>query len=86
MLKKGKFEWIKETEVAFENMKKAVTTTPVLALPNFREPFVIETNALGDGLGTVLTQNKQPINYMSRHIKTVLVFYSKEMLVIIMVV
>ena len=45
LLKKGQFEWGDETEVALLALKKAMSTTPTLAMPNFEEPFTIETNA-----------------------------------------
>ena len=38
----------------------------VLAFPNFLIPFVVETNALGKGLGVVLSQNKHPIAFFSK--------------------
>ena len=34
---------------------RAITTTPTLAMPNFKWPFAIETNASGKGIGVVLT-------------------------------
>jgi hypothetical protein len=33
-----------------------MTFTPTLVMPNFDEPFVIEFDALGDGIGAILTQ------------------------------
>lgn len=42
--------------MAFESLNKAMTTTPVLALPKFSEPFTIETNVSGTSIGVVLMQ------------------------------
>lgn len=43
-----------------------MVTLPILALPNFERPFVVETDASGSGLGIVLMQDKQPIAYFTR--------------------
>lgn len=51
-----------------------MTTTPTLALPNFKEPFTIETDASGEGTGVVLTQHERD----SRNIKVVLVRLCKR--------
>lgn len=45
LLKKEAFKWSEEAEHAFQKLKQAITSTPVLALPNFAEPFTLETNA-----------------------------------------
>ena len=43
-----------------------MTTSPVLILPNFSNPFQLETDASSTGLGAVLMQKGQPIAYYSK--------------------
>ncbi|KAJ9554331.1 hypothetical protein OSB04_018376 [Centaurea solstitialis] len=86
LLKKGAFGWNSQAEHAFSELKRSLTQTPVLALPNFSEPFTIETDASGAGVGAVLTQNKHPIAYFSkalgpRHMQ--LATYERELLAIV---
>ena len=58
---------------------------PMLALPDFMQPFVLECDALGEGIGVVLMQGGHPIAYESwkllPHEKLYLI-YDKEMLAI----
>lgn len=42
MLKKDAFHWNFDASLAFENLKKAITNTPVLTLPDFSKTFVLE--------------------------------------------
>ena len=63
-----------------------MTTTPTLAMPNFNDSFIVETDASGDGIGAVLTQQGQPIAFMSRALgisKRAWSIYAKEMLAIV---
>jgi hypothetical protein len=53
-LKKNNFTWDTAQQTAFNHLKKAMTTPPVLALPNFELPFILETDASASGLGAVL--------------------------------
>jgi hypothetical protein len=46
LLKKNTlFIWTQDYEVAFQTLKTALVSAPVLALPNFSRPFCIETDA-----------------------------------------
>jgi hypothetical protein len=42
-----------------------MTTTPTLAMPNFNDSFTIETNASGEGIGAVMSQQGKPVAFMS---------------------
>lgn len=66
LLKKGKFGWHQDAEHAFLALEKAMTTTPTLAMPNFNDIFTIETDASGDEIGAVLSQQGKPVAFMSR--------------------
>lgn len=50
-LKKDNFGLTKEATTAFETLKAAMTSSPVLVLPNFQQTFVIESDASGYGVG-----------------------------------
>jgi hypothetical protein len=54
LLKKEGFTWGDAVASAFTVLKDAVTTAPVLAMPDFAKPFIIECDALSHGFDTVL--------------------------------
>jgi hypothetical protein len=86
LLKKGQFSWNAEAEEAFQTLKKAMTTTPILAMPNFNDTFIVETDASGNGIGAVLQQQGKPIAFMSRALgvsKCSWSTYAKEMLAVV---
>lgn len=83
------FHWTFETEAAFQLLKQGLITAPILALPNFAEPFVIDTDAAECGVGAVLQQKGHPIAFMSKALGPKmrgLSTYEKEFLAIIMAV
>jgi hypothetical protein len=51
LLKKDAFHWTAAATEAFEALKTALTTAPVLQLPNFDEPFIVDCDASGSGFG-----------------------------------
>jgi hypothetical protein len=67
LLKKSSlFLWTSEHDTAFQALKSALCHSPVLALPNFAKPFVIETDASDSGLGAVLMQDGHPLAFFSK--------------------
>jgi hypothetical protein len=83
------FQWFAQAQEAFDNLKVAMTTTPVLILLDFNKQFQIETDACEDGIGAVLMQQRQPIAYLSKALgekHKSLSIYKKEFLALIMAV
>jgi hypothetical protein len=55
-LRKNSFPWTPAATQAFQTLKTTMCTTPVLALPDFTKTFVLECDASGKGINTVLMQ------------------------------
>ena len=68
--KETKWEWTSKCESSFQELKRRLTTTPVLTLPSRMEGFVIYSDASKKGLGCVLMQHGRVIAYASRQLKT----------------
>ena len=50
------FEWTIEHQEAFNALKEALCTAPVLGYPTFTRKFILETDASFKGLGVILSQ------------------------------
>jgi len=73
------FQWSSEVQSAFEMLKEALTSPPILAIPNDSDEFILDTDASEKSIGAVLSQvqdgvervisyagktlNKREINY-----------------------
>jgi hypothetical protein len=71
--------------VAFDKMKNVMSTCPVLSLPDFSQPFTMECDASGEGIGAVLMQNRHPLVYKSQNLRGpefLYTIYDKDMLAI----
>ncbi|KAK2449424.1 hypothetical protein QL285_008622 [Trifolium repens] len=63
------FAWDNLCEKSFQELKRRLTSAPVLILPKPNEPFVVYCDASLMGLGGVLMQNGQVVAYASRQLK-----------------
>jgi hypothetical protein len=62
MLRKGElFVWTQEQTESFEAIKRALIIAPILALPDFSLPFVMETDTSDKGIRVVLQQMATPL-------------------------
>jgi hypothetical protein len=70
LLEKDKqFEWMPACEASFQELKKRLTTTPVLVMPDMEKSFSIYCDVLGQELGCVLIQDGRVVAYASRQLR-----------------
>ena len=68
-LKKGtKFHWTEECEASFQELKKRLTTAPVLILPDIRKDSQVYCDASRLGLGGILMQDGRVVSCASRQL------------------
>ena len=64
------FDWEDKQETAFQTLKQALCSAPILSLPEGTEDFIVYCDASKQGLGCVLMQREKVIAYASRQLKT----------------
>ena len=65
------FQWTRDCQESFNQLRKRLCSTPVLAFPNFKERFILDTDASDVGIGGVLSQRdgegkERVVSYGSR--------------------
>jgi hypothetical protein len=75
MRKDAEWSWDTKHQNTFEELKKRVTTEPILARPILTDPFELEVDASGFAMGAILLQKKEdskkhPIAYYSKTLST----------------
>ena len=53
------FQWTEQCDRAFQAFKQQLTTTPILAYPDFTLPFILDIDASNHSLGAVLSQEHE---------------------------
>ena len=70
--KNKEWEWTRQCGAAFQELKNKLTSSPVLAFPDFNQSFILDCDASGEGLGAVLSQVnnglERPVAYASRRL------------------
>ena len=69
LLKKDKkFVWTEACEKSFQELKRKLTTAPVLVVPDIHKSFEVYCDASRKGLGCVLMQDGKVVAYASRQL------------------
>lgn len=68
--------WIEEATKAFQLIKQKLTSSPVLILPNFSQPFKLHCDVSKVGIGAVLSQQSKPVVYFSEKLNGAKMKYS----------
>jgi hypothetical protein len=77
LLKKDKkFKWTPACEASFQELKKRLTTAPILVVPDMEKSFSIYCDASGQGFCCVLIQDGRVVAYASRQLRKHEVNYS----------
>lgn len=85
------FQWGHSQQEAFDKIKAAVTTAPVLAHPDPAKPYIVETDASNYAYGAILSQKQaggkeHPVAFLSKSLSPAernYDIYDKEMLAVV---
>jgi hypothetical protein len=69
------FQWGGKKQKAFDTLKEKISSAPVLALPNLRQTFEIQTDASNYAMGAVLLHHGKPICFHSETFNGVVINY-----------
>jgi len=61
-----RFTWPQTAQMAFTTLKVEIAKVPNLHLPDFAQPFVVDTNASAVTVGAFLSQASHPIAFFSK--------------------
>ncbi|KFD59900.1 hypothetical protein M514_27917 [Trichuris suis] len=69
--KRKPFQWTAECAAAFNKLKEMLVSEPILRLPDFNRPFILDTDASNIAIGAVLSQlddkgREHPVAFASR--------------------
>lgn len=86
LLKKDSFLWSPAVDTAFSALKVALSTTSVLAFPDFTKSFTLKCDGSNVGISAVLSQDNHPIEFLSKPLapkQQSFSVYDKEMLAVV---
>ena len=67
--KEVKFDWDDRCEEAFQELKRRLTSAPILIVPDRGQGYTVYCDASRAGLGCVLMQSGRVVAYGSRQLK-----------------
>jgi hypothetical protein len=69
LTKKDAFSWTAEATKSFEQIKEVMCKAPIVTTPDFTKTFIVECDALGNGIGAILMQEGRPLAFESQPLK-----------------
>jgi hypothetical protein len=69
------FQWGGQQQKDFNALKEKISSALVLALPDLRQPFEIQTDASNYAMGAIFLQHGKPICFHSENFNGVVIYY-----------